>query len=209
MHSGEFAPHTLTAHASPPTPSDPLRGPPPPPRTSVEGEAWVLPHQCLFHDNDVLWTQGLPLRQPTPTYMSGTRDDRKGRPYANAKPLPLRTVGRWACRRPDFDRPGQNRIAARQSTSGLIVLRTMGIPLTAKFPVGASPPPYGWMFKTSRELPRNIHRKNRILRESCHCEGRSPVAIRSPKPYGFGRTTTKMATFWGCGLPRRALPSSQ
>ena len=104
----------------------------------------MLPHQCLFHDNDVLWTQGLPLRQPTPTYMSGTRDKRKGRPYANAEPLPLRTVGRWACRRPDFDLPGQNRIAARQSISGLIVLRTMGIPLAAEFPAAASLPPYSW-----------------------------------------------------------------
>ena len=26
--------------------------------------------------------QGLPLRQPTPPCMVGTRDDRKGRPYA-------------------------------------------------------------------------------------------------------------------------------
>ena len=34
------------------------------------------------------------------------------------------------------------------------------------------------------------------LKENCHCEGRSPVAIRSPKPYGFGRSANKMATFW-------------
>ena len=43
--------------------------------------------------------------------------------------------------------------------------------------------------------PQTVEKLN--LKENCHCEGRSPVAIRSPKPYGFGRTTVKMATFWG------------
>ena len=65
----EFAPHMLATSASLPTPSDPLRGPPegelpegqerPPwgaPSThSVEGEAWVLPHQCFFCGNDVFF----------------------------------------------------------------------------------------------------------------------------------------------------------
>ena len=31
--------------------------------------------------------QGLPLRQPTPPCMVGTRDDRKGRPYAKGSIL--------------------------------------------------------------------------------------------------------------------------